>query len=139
MKALAGGTGRLDEGAAALTAGAKTLRSGADTLAAGTKKLSGNSEALRNGADTLAAGTDTLAEGIGKLSDGSAELSDGIDKLKTEGLDRIVSFFDEDLGELADTMDAIGDAASAYRSFTGADESMDSHVKFILKADSIGQ
>ena len=36
-------------------------------------------------------------------------------------------------------MDAVENAASAYRTFTGADESMDSRVKFILKADSIGE
>ena len=162
---IADGSVKLVEGAAKLEAGAKAIQSGVDTmisgnngqnlnamiaglsmlsqqsgkLVAGTQKLADGSGKLLAGTDTLTEGTGKLASGTGELLDGSKDLAEGMAKFDEEGIQKLTSLTDGDLGDIVDRLEAVQDYAKEYKSYGGCPAGLECSTKFIYKTDSIGE
>ena len=136
--ALVEGTQKLAEGSGKLAQGAGALSDGTSTLANGTGELSSGADQLSDGTDELADGTDKLISGIGELLDGSEELAEGMAKFDEEGIQKLTSLTDGDLGDIVDRLEAVRDYAKEYTSFGGCAADVECSTKFLYKTDSIG-
>ena len=58
-------------------------------------------------------------------------------KFNEEGIEKLTSFFENDLEMLADRLKAVKNAGEDYQSFAGISDDMSGSVKFIIKTDSI--
>ena len=134
---LSSGAGTLNSGATELSSGAKTLDSGVSELQSGVSELDANSSRLVDGSGELADGAAELADGAEQLKDGSEKLRDGMKKFNEEGIEKLTSFFENDLEMLADRLKAVKNAGEDYQSFAGISDDMSGSVKFIIKTDSI--
>lgn len=137
--ALVEGTQKLADGSSKLAQGAGALSDGTSALADGTGELSSGADQLSDGTDELADGTDKLISGIGELLDGSEELAEGMAKFDEEGIQKLTSLTDGDLGGIVDRLEAVRDYAKEYTSFGGCRADMECSTKFIYKTDSIGE
>ncbi len=102
------------------TAGVATAASGATELSAGTTELK--------------AGLDSLATGATELANGSKTLEEGLTTLKTSGIDKLVSFANNDLNGALKNLRASVSAAKNYHSYKNSSAES---VKFIFKTPSI--
>ena len=121
-------------GIEALYQGSTQLAAGADTLAAGAAELDSGISALSSGVDALDNGSDQLAAGMAQLSNGSHTLADGLHTFKTSGIDRLVSFANNDLAGFMNNLRATVSAAKSYKHYSN--KSAES-VKFIFKTPSV--
>ena len=142
----------------ALSEGLNKLTDGADSLAAGTDELAKGAGELVTGSSTLADGAMQLADGTGRLNDGSIELKDGVIRLsdgvyelldgsgrlkegveeyRTEGIDKITDFVNNNIEKYYDRLCAVRDYADEYTSFAGSGNDTDSSVKFIIRTDAV--
>ncbi|MBQ9679740.1 MAG: hypothetical protein IJV48_03540 [Ruminococcus sp.] len=144
LKAYTGGVGSATSGASQLHSGSTTLKNGASSLSDGasalkdgTKALSDGASALADGILTLKNGVPALTEGVTALRDGSMQLSDGLKQFNSEGISKITSLKDGDLGQLATRLKATVDVSKDYKSFSGLTDQMDGEVKFIYKTEEI--
>lgn len=136
--ALQKGVGTLSSGIGQLAAGGSKLQAGAGTLSEGIGKLAEGSSLLKDGTAELANGGTKLTDGVNELADGADALRDGMQEFDEEGIQELTKTFDEDLQEVLDRVDAVVDAGKAYKTFSGAKESADGSVKFIIETGSIG-
>lgn len=148
---LAGGIQTIYNGAVALDSGLGDLSSGASQLYDGTQQLTSNNDALVSGAYDLSDGARQLNDGAGELNDGVSELNsgvvelddgvqellDGVVKLDEEGIKKLYEAFNGDLTDFTDRVQAVQEAGSNYKTFAGADEDVDSSVKFIIKTEAV--
>ncbi|RKM61967.1 hypothetical protein D6855_00690 [Butyrivibrio sp. CB08] len=141
---LSDGASQLADGTRELTENSGKLRDGASELADGAVQLNDGAIELRDGAGKLNDGTGELKDGTKELYDGSVELDDGvkqlfdgITKFDDEGIKKIYEAFDGDLSDFTDRLQAIQEAGSSYKTFSGSSDDVDSSVKFIIKTDSI--
>lgn len=144
LKTYTGGVGSASAGASGLHSGtsqlkdgASALKDGASALKDGTASLSDGADQLQSGILTLKNGLPALTEGVTKLRDGSMSLSDGLVQFNTEGISKITSLKDGDLGKLATRLRATVDVGKRYKSFSGLTGEMDGEVKFIYKTEEI--
>lgn len=100
--------------------------------------MTANNSKLVNGTQELLDGSDKLAEGMQKLFDGSVELKDGLVKFNEKGIRKLAELYEVDVKDLDGRIEELKEAASSYRTFSGAPEDMESSVKFIIKADAVG-
>ena len=140
------------------SSGIKTLQSGLKTLTANNKKLTGGAEQLKSagsrltgGADSLISGVRTLDSGAAKLqsgstqvqsgldqlADGAGDLNDGMKQFNEEAIQKIVDFFDGDLKDLMNRVDALKSDEASYTNFSGKADGTDSSVKFLIETDAI--
>lgn len=141
------GAAELDAGLAQLQAAGGQLKDGADglyvgagTLSDGAAALAGGSTALKEGAAELDGGAKKLSNGAAELADGAEMLADGMKEYSEEGIGRLLGALeDADLKNVYERFDAMLDAASEYRSFTGASGEMDGSVTFLIRTESIGK
>lgn len=138
-KALQKGVGTFSTGIGQLAAGGSQLQAGAGTLSAGIGKLAEGSSQLKEGTAKLASGGTELKDGVNELADGADTLRDGMKEFDEEGIRELTKTFDEDLQEILDRVDAVVDAGKAYKTFSGAKESAEGNVKFIIETGSIGE
>lgn len=110
--------------------GAYRLASGADALADGANKLDSGIDTLAAGVSALDGGSDQLVDGMAKLASGSHTLSGGLSAFKTNGIDRLVDFANNDLAGFMSNLRATVSAARSYKHYTN--KSAES-VKFIFK------
>ena len=89
-------------------------------------KLNNNSEKILNGTK--------------ELKDGTSQLYDGVEKLKSEGLDKI----NDKGGELLDSIDGFSEVKDElvqmtkdYGVYSGLSSNMTGSVKFIMRSDSV--
>lgn len=127
---LADGTNELAGGAGDLASGSVTLADGATSLADGTKKLS-------DGTGNLKDGVISLSDGVSKLLDGSADLKDGVIDFNDEGISKITDLVNNDIDKYYDRLVAVRDYAKEYTTFAGANDGIDSSVKFIFKTEPV--
>lgn len=127
---LADGTNELAGGAGDLASGSVTLADGATSLADGTKKLS-------DGTGNLKDGVISLSDGVSKLLDGSADLKDGVIDFNDEGISKITELVNNDIDKYYDRLVAVRDYAKEYTTFAGANDGIDSSVKFIFKTEPV--
>lgn len=113
--------------------GLATYTNGVDAAADGAKQIKSGLGELSTGTEALKDGALQLKDGITQLSDGTKELSDGCKKFNDEGISKIISLVDGDLGNMVDRFNALTDVSSRYETYTGGSGS----VKFIYRTDSV--
>lgn len=126
------------QGVDTAAAGADQLNSGAGQLKEGTAALKEGAATLYNGVLKMKDGVPTLISGVEQLKDGSMQLSEGLQQLNKEGIEKLVSLLENDLGDLSARVQATIDVSKNYRSFAGISDDADGQVKFIYRTDEIG-
>ncbi len=127
------GLAQYTDGVAQAAGGADKIRDGLGTLSTGTADLSDGMDQLCAGIEKMDESMPALIDGITKLTDGSEELSDGCVRFNDEGISKIVSLLDGDLGGILERSKALKEAAEEYSTYTGGSGS----VKFIYKTAGI--
>ena len=135
--AATGGASQLRSGTSTLRVGAADLSAGASQLHSGTQSLSEGASQLTDGILTLKDGVPALTEGVTLLRDGAMTLNEGLQTFNAEGISKITSLKDSDLGKIATRMKATADVAAHYKSYSGLTDEMDGEVKFIYKTEEI--
>jgi len=132
------------QGLQTYTAGVAQAASGAGELAGGTKelkngtgKLSAGAKELDSGLQTLKNNVPALIDGIEQLKDGSLKLSDGLHEFDQEGVQKLVDFVKENLGQVKDRLEATLEVSKNYRSFSDISGLEDETVKFIYRTEGI--
>ncbi len=120
------GLAQYTDGVSAAADGAKQLKDGLGTLSAG----SGD---LYDGIAKMDESMPALIDGITQLTDGSKQLSEGCGKFSEEGVGKIVSLVDGDLGGIIERVKALKNVSADYQTLTGGNGS----VKFIYRTDAI--
>lgn len=116
-----------------LISGSNSLYEGTKSMQSGLNTLSSSSNDVTSAINQFKDATQELAEQTGKLNDGVQEFSDdGIDKLSAEVNDAI-----NDLNDVIDTANATLDQSVEYSNYAGANDSMKTSVKFIMKTDEV--
>lgn len=122
------------DGVASAADGAKQIKSGLGDLSDGTRQLADGAKQLADGTAELNSNMPALIDGVTQLADGSGELSDGCVKFNDEGVSKIISLVEGDLGSIIDRFNAVSDLSGRYGTFSGGSGS----VKFIYRTDEIG-
>ena len=135
--AATGGASQLRSGTSTLRVGAADLSAGASQLHSGTQSLSEGASQLTDGILTLKDGVPALTEGVTLLRDGAMTLNEGLQTFNAEGISKITSLKDSDLGKIATRLKATTDVAAHYKSYSGLTDEMDGEVKFIYKTEEI--
>lgn len=136
-EALATKAKALDEVMGQLAGTTGAMQEGAESLSAGVHDLADAAPALVEGIAALKAGSSQLSEGTDAAADGSLQLASGLQQFNSEGVDQLVTAYDDNLGGLADRMKATVEAGRGYDNFSGIDPSMTGTVKFIYETDPI--
>lgn len=139
LNAMIAGLSMLSQQSGKLVAGTQKLADGSGKLLAGTDTLTEGTGKLASGTGELSDGTDKLISGIGELLDGSKDLAEGMAKFDEEGIQKLTSLTDSDLGDIVDRLEAVQDYAKEYKSYGGCPAGLECSTKFIYKTDSIGE
>ena len=139
LNTMIAGLSLLSQQSGKLVAGTQKLADGSGKLLAGTDSLTEGTGKLADGTGDLADGTDKLISGIGELLDGSKDLAEGMAKFDEEGIQKLTSLTDGDLGDIVDRLEAVQDYAKEYKSYGGCPADLECSTKFIYKTDSIGE
>lgn len=121
-----------------LIKGAETLKNSGSSLTGGAGELISGVKTLDSGAATLQSGSGQVQEGLDTLAEGAGELNDGISTFNEEAIQKVVDFFEGDLSDLMDRVEAIGSTEASYDNFSGIAEGTDGSVKFLIETDAIG-
>ena len=103
------------------------LVNGTARLATGISSLASGASELAGGLDTLNASAPALMDGIEQLRDGSAKLASGIKQFNAEGVQKLASFYNNDVKGLINKLQDIANVAK--------NNSKD--VKYIYRTDEI--
>ncbi len=104
-----------------------TITTATDTVASYITKIKSGATELKNGVDAIASGAD-------QLYNGSISLKNGLHTFKSQGIDRLVSFANNDLDNFIRNLRKTIEAASSYHNYNS--DSAQS-VKFVFKTPSI--
>lgn len=111
-----------------------TFVSGLNSYTAGVASAATGATELSAGTTELKAGLDSLASGMAELSEGSKTLKEGLTTFKTSGIDKLVSFANNDLNSALKNLRASVSAAKNYHSYKNSSAES---VKFIFKTPSL--
>ncbi|MGI6269957.1 MAG: hypothetical protein ACOYKJ_05420 [Candidatus Howiella sp.] len=131
------GLGQYTSGVASAKGGADQLNAGAVQLKAGTAELYAGMSELYDGILTLKDGAPALISGVTELRDGAMKLSDGLKEFNREGVQKLISVVDGDIGGLITRFKATADVSKDYKSFSGISDEMDGQVKFIYRTEAV--
>ena len=92
-----------------------------------------------NGVASLKEALNALTNGTEQLSKGASGLSEGMSKFDQEGIEKIYNYVNGDVKDLQTRVEKLQDLANEYNTFTMADGSATSSVKFIMMIDKLGQ
>ena len=135
--ALSDGASKLNSGAKNLDKGAQSVNEGAGALAEGLDALNKAAPTLKAGISALKDGSTQLSDGIGSAKDGTGKLKKGLETLNSEGIQKIIDAYNDNLAGLSDRLKATVDAGKAYDTFSGKSSDMKGSVKFIYETDAI--
>jgi putative membrane protein len=76
-----------------------------------------------------------LTDGVDQLTDGAKQLADGLKAFDEQGVEKLVEALDGDLKGLMERLNAMAEAAGAYRTFSGLSGDMDGQVKFLYRTE----
>lgn len=131
-------------GLATYTAGVESANTGAieinlgeQNLNLGVADLTIGMDELYTGVNTLKSNTPALISGIAALKDGAMQLSSGLEEFNEKGVKKLVDAADGDVLGLIDRIKATVQVSKDYKSFSDADNSVDSQVNFIYRTDAI--
>lgn len=125
------------KGVSDAAAGAAALKSGSSDLKEGAQKLLGGAQELNNGVLTLKGSVPALIEGVTQLRDGALQLSDGLKQFNSEGIQKLVSAIDGDLGGLIERLKATVSVSQNYNNFSGIESGMIGQVRFIYRTEGV--
>lgn len=125
------------KGVSDAAAGAAALKSGSSDLKEGAQKLLGGAQELNNGVLTLKGSVPALIEGVTQLRDGALQLSDGLKQFNSEGIQKLVSAIDGDLGGLIERLKATVSVSQRYNNFSGIESGMSGQVRFIYRTEGV--
>ncbi len=132
---IAGLTPDLAAGAQQLAAGTGKLNTtGASKLAAGADEVSAGAGQLATGAGELKAGMDKMTAGMEQLATGGKTLYNGLNTFKTEGIDRLVDFANNDLDGFLNKLRGTVAAAKNYHHYSSNSAKS---VKFVFKTGAV--
>ena len=112
----------------------ETFVSGLETYTTGVASAAAGASELSAGTAELKAGIDSLASGATELASGSKTLAEGLTTFKTSGIDKLVSFANNDLNGTLKNLRASVSAAKNYHSYKNSSAES---VKFIFKTPSL--
>ncbi|MDO4672259.1 MAG: hypothetical protein Q4A76_05060 [Porphyromonadaceae bacterium] len=124
-------------GVDAAFAGSEKLLAGSTSLIDNSAKLSSGAAELSGGIGSLKAGSGALVQGVTKLANGGMMLSEGMKKFNEEGVKKLTSVFDGNLGELAARLSATADLSKSYNSYAGISSGTKGEVKFVYRTEGI--
>lgn len=127
------GLAQYTEGVAKAADGAKQLDAGLGDLNEGTASLADGTNKLCDGISELDGKVPALIDGITQLTDGSEQLSDGCEQFNEQGISKIITLVDGDLGSIIDRVNAVSEVSGHYNTFTGGSGS----VKFVYRTDAV--
>ncbi len=127
------GLAEYTNGVASAAEGAAKIKNGLSDLSDGTAKLADGAKQLADGTSELNGNMPALTEGVTKLADGSGELEDGVNKFNDEGISKLITLVNGDLGSIVDRFNATSDLSVSYGTFSGGSGS----VKFIYRTAEI--
>lgn len=121
------------------------LTQGVSSLSTGLAGLSDNSKHLKDGASQLSDGlsqlsdaSSKLAKGADKAAEGSTALAEGFSQLDRQGIQRIVSLYEDDIIGLRDRIKSLQAAGKRYDNFSGIEAGTKGSVRFVIKTAAIG-
>ncbi len=138
------GADGIDSGAKELATNLKKLDTGAIALDDGLIKLDNGYSKFKTALLTYSKGVNSLGEGINslqtntvKLNDGAKKLYDGTEEFKKKAIDKINDAVNENFETIKEKLTAVVKADQSYHTYSGANENMESSVKFIIETDKI--
>lgn len=127
----------LVQGSKKLTNGTEELNKGTTALSAGSKQMNQGLNTLKESSRILTNGSNTLTQGAQTINNGSIELAQGITTFNQEAINKICSYINSDIKEIAIRAEKLQELSEEYASFTKASKNTAKEVKFILITDSI--
>lgn len=129
--------GTLSAGITKIAAGLGSASDGATQLAAGTQQLAGATPTLVGGIAQVNTGAQALASGATSASAGTQKLADGMKQFNDEGIQKIVSMYQDNIAGLGDRVKATAQAGKDYNTFSGIEQGTTGQVKFVFETDAI--
>ncbi len=126
--------------ASAGAAGIRSLKQQLDSYNAfytGLLTYTAGVDSAASGAALLQGSMPALTDGVTQLRDGALQLSDGMKQFEEEGIEKLTSALNGDLGSVGDRLRATIQVSKRYQSFSGLADDMTGSVKFIYRTDSI--
>ena len=127
-----------------INAGIKQIKDGFDEISTGVSKISKGTDNLKSGTATLASSTkmlvsanDSLTAASVDIKDGAYELATGVEKFNTEAINKICSYINSDVKEIATRAEKLQELAEEYEGFSKSSEDTNKETKFIIVTDSI--
>ena len=127
-----------------INAGIKQITDGFDEISTGVSKISKGTDNLKSGTATLASSTkmlvsanDSLTAASVDIKDGAYELATGVEKFNTEAINKICSYINSDVKEIATRAEKLQELAEEYEGFSKSSEDTNKETKFIIVTDSI--
>lgn len=112
------------------------LATGAEQADDGSANLQAGLEALGNASGQIESATGQLKDATGQLAQSSGELNDGMQTFQTEGIGALTdSNLISQLNTALAVKDAMVEQADAYTTYSGAPDSAQTTVKFIMKVN----
>ena len=118
-----------------LTSGAQSLAEGAEALLAGEKQLDGGARELATGMEELKEKSTVLADGINQLDIGAKILHQGMKQFCDEGIEKIVSLYNDVLKGKGEELESLLKAGKEYSNFSRISNDMDGTVKVIYRTE----
>lgn len=127
-----------------INAGIKQITDGFDEISTGVSKISKGTDNLKSGTATLASSTkmlvsanDGLTAASVDIKDGAYELATGVEKFNTEAINKICSYINSDVKDIATRAEKLQELAEEYEGFSKSSEDTNKETKFIIVTDSI--
>lgn len=127
-----------------INAGIKQISDGFDEISTGVSKISKGTDTLKSGTATLASSTkmlvnanDSLTAASVDIKDGAYELATGVEKFNTEAINKICSYINSDVKDIATRAEKLQELAEEYEGFSKSSEDTNKETKFIIVTDSI--
>ncbi|MBQ9007644.1 MAG: hypothetical protein IJ092_14930 [Atopobiaceae bacterium] len=142
VAAVAEGTKGLATGLSGMSEGLTAAHDGASQLAGGIEAVATKAPAAVQGIGELQSGIDKLANGATAAAQGSTTLTSALSTFKNEGITKVVDALaelDDSLDDVSGSIEALGDAATQYDTFSGKADGQTGSVRFIYQTESIGK
>lgn len=127
-----------------INAGIKQISDGFDEISTGVSKISKGTDTLKSGTATLASSTkmlvnanDSLTAASVDIKDGAYELATGVEKFNTEAINKICSYINSDVKDIATRAEKLQELAEEYEGFSKSSEDTNKETKFIIVTDCI--
>ncbi len=116
------------------TGNIEQLANGANKLSVGASQLAFGTTELSKGATELASGTDSLVLGLSQLNTGSQTLTSGLNTFKTQGINKLLDFANNNLTSFTNNLRSTVSVADSYHHYSNSNATS---VKFVFKTPAL--